>query len=85
MTDQTQKCCTCKKEYPVAEFYLRSRKYRKTHVYTGECKSCCRVRAAANYHKNRKENLDVRLMDNKLCVRFLKQHTIMPTLWEMTL
>ena len=86
MTEQTKKCCHCKKDYPLSEFYLRSKNpENRNRVYTGECKACCRTRAALIYRRNRKEQLDMRSLDNKLCVRFLKQHTIMPTLWDMTL
>lgn len=76
MTDQTKKCCHCKKEYPIDEFYKS---------YASECKACCRTRAAAIYRKNKQIAVEKREIDNKMCSMFLRSHALWPTRWEMTL
>jgi hypothetical protein len=48
------------------------------------CKVCTHNAGTQEYLQRRKRK-DESTMDNRLCKKFLKQHTVKPTGWEMTL
>jgi len=52
--------------------------------YSLVCKMCTHTIGMQNSIQRRKRK-DESTIDNKLCRKFLKQHIIKPTGWEMTL
>ena len=67
-------CEVCNIEKPVLLFARGS----------GVCK-VCNISLGVQENNERKKRVSTSRINNKLCKKFLQQHTIMPKGWEMTL